>query len=107
MTEKIGDRRQPDVEHYRRGEMTPKRVPLDLPEAKTGKPRTPGNQRYMRDVIRSRQNVEVDFLELMRIPYDWSNELIKRWMPGTGNYNPQKEYERKKLREEKKEINND
>lgn len=37
--------------------------------------------KYMRAVIRVRQNVEADFLDEVEEDYDWDEELMYRWLP--------------------------
>lgn len=65
-------------------------VSLERPPPKKAKthPYKPVGQRAMRDVIRKRQNVEADALDLQGIEYDWDGDLRDRWMPGNGTFYP-------------------
>lgn len=70
-------------------------VSLEHPPNATGRKRLAEAIRYMKVVIRSRQNTEADFLDNIGEAYDWDNELMKRWMPSNGAYYPEISYERK------------
>jgi hypothetical protein len=49
-----------------------------------GRRRLPEARKYMRAVIRSRQNIQADFYDEIGEEYDWKNGLEKRWLPGNG-----------------------
>jgi hypothetical protein len=62
-------------------------VPLDNTLVRPqgpGRKRKPEAQRWMRTVIRSRQNIEADAKELNAEPYDWDGYLMHKWLPGNG-----------------------
>ena len=57
-------------------------VPDDEPRMDPrGRHRMPDARKWMRFVIRSRQNVEADFLDYEGKSYDWNGELMYRWLP--------------------------
>ncbi len=64
-------------------------VPLDAPyppKSKGGRHRLPEATRWMRAVIKLRQDIEAEFLDSEGVGYDWKNELSKRWYPGVNGH---------------------
>ena len=92
MPRPIERRRVPLEGLQQRGRKPNRYVPLDSPRAATGKPRTPEAVRYMRFVIRSRQQAVADGMDAVGEEYDWDNELRNKWMPNSGIYSPERQY---------------